>query len=347
MCKGKKNDCALVLKTLMKGVGKTTLTQMLIDFILGNDLCLKTGSEPIKSHFNSILGGKLLVVFEEIETFTQAEWSAIDCRLKRQITSNKITLEKKGQDPFQATNINNYILLSNHDVCDDDRRYFVLDVSTHRKGDTEYWDNIYDNCFNKEVGSALYSYFREINTDNFHPQNFPLTKNKLKSISKRLDTVYLFLKNKFILQHKHIEIRLTDLYESYKAFCSGINKKPCGKFDFVSKLSEIQINHYDSCGNKKYKVSLDTLKTIAQKNSWINELDEYDVVDEQLEIKNPLDGDDENLKLIEKLKQQLEEAQTKIKELEGKKNKSKVKVVESKEELTDEDLELELSLLSK
>ena len=101
MCKGKKKDCALVLKTLMKGVGKTTLTQMLIDFILGNDLCLETGSEPIKSHFNSILGGKLLVVFEEIETFTQAEWSAIDCRLKRQITSDKITLEKKDKTHFQ------------------------------------------------------------------------------------------------------------------------------------------------------------------------------------------------------------------------------------------------------
>ena len=66
-----------------------------MDYVLGNDLCIETGSGPIKSNFNSILGGKLLVVFEEIETFSQSEWSAVDCRLKRQITSNKITLEKK------------------------------------------------------------------------------------------------------------------------------------------------------------------------------------------------------------------------------------------------------------
>ena len=237
--KGNKNDCALVLKTLTKGVGKSTLTTMLMDYVLGNDLCIETGSGPIKSNFNSILGGKLLVIFKEIETFTQSEWSAVDCRSKRQITSNKIILEKKGQDCIEATNINNYILLSNHDVCDDDRRYFVLDVSTHRKGDRKYWSNIYDNCFNKDVGSALYSYLREINTDKFFPQDYPITKNKLKSISKRLDTVYLFLKNEFILQHKDIKDRLTDLYNSYKVFCSDINKKPCGKFDFVSKLSEI------------------------------------------------------------------------------------------------------------
>ena len=168
--------------------------------------------------------------------------------------------------------------------------YQILDVSTHRKGDRAYWSNIYDNCFNKDVGSALYSYLREINTEKFQPQDYPITKNKLKSISKRLDTVYLFLKNEFILQHKHIEIRLTDLYNSYKVYCSDISKKPCGKMDFVSKLSEIQINHYDSCGNKKYKVSLDTLKTIADKNKWITDLDEYDVVEQEIEVENPLDN---------------------------------------------------------
>ena len=106
-----------------------------------------------------------------------------------------------------------------------------------------------------------------------------------------MDTVYLFLKNEFILQHKNIEIRLTDLYNSYKVYCSDISKKPsCGKMDFVSKLSEIQINHYDSCGNKKYKVSLETLKTIADKNKWITDLDEYEVVEQEIEVENPLDN---------------------------------------------------------
>ena len=62
LCKGNKNDCALVLKTLAKGVGKSTLPQMLAKHILGPKLCLETGSEPLKSRFNKILGGKLLVI---------------------------------------------------------------------------------------------------------------------------------------------------------------------------------------------------------------------------------------------------------------------------------------------
>jgi hypothetical protein len=57
-------------------------------------------------------------------------------------------------------------------------------VSTHRKGDRVYWSNIYDNCFNKDVGSALYSYLREINTDKFQPQDYPITKNMLGQLSK-------------------------------------------------------------------------------------------------------------------------------------------------------------------
>jgi hypothetical protein len=39
-------------------------------------LRLETGSEPLKSKFNSILGGKLLMSFEEIETYSASEWLA-------------------------------------------------------------------------------------------------------------------------------------------------------------------------------------------------------------------------------------------------------------------------------
>jgi len=164
MCKGNKNDCAIVLKTTLKGVGKSTLPIMIRDYILGNKLSLETGSEPIKSKFNAILGGKLFVMFEELETFSTSEWMAVDSVLKRQITSKLINLMKKGQDAFEANNLNNYMILSNHDVADDDRRYFVLDVQTHRKGDRDYWVNLYDNCFNNDVGNCLYSYYKEINT---------------------------------------------------------------------------------------------------------------------------------------------------------------------------------------
>jgi phage/plasmid-associated DNA primase len=229
MCKGEKNDSALVLKTLAKGVGKSTLPQMLAKHILGPKLCLETGSEPLKSRFNHILGGKLLVSFEELETFSTAEWSAVESVLKRQITSDSIVLQAKGQDAFTTKNINNYILLSNHDLYDSDRRMFVLDVQTHYKGNREYWSNIYNNCFNNDVGNALYSYFYEIDTNNYHPQDYPLTENKLNSISKRLDFVYQYLKEEHILSNKDLKSKLSDLYDEFTFWCTKNKKKSLSK----------------------------------------------------------------------------------------------------------------------
>lgn len=276
MCKGNKNDSALVLKTVAKGVGKSTHPIMMRKYVLGENLSLESGSEPLKKCFNTILGGKLFVYFEELETFSANEWVAVSSVLKRQITSDTMVFEKKCHDSYTAENINNYILLSNHDVDDDGRRFFVADISTHRKGDREYWDRLYKNCFNEEVGFALYCYFREVDTTGFFPQDFPMTNNKLHSISKRLDSVYSFLKHEYVLKNTNIECKLGDFYAEYCAFNSSHNKKSIAKTDFISRLKEIQINFYKSNSVNKYKVSFDDLKKIADKNNWINEFDEFD-----------------------------------------------------------------------
>ena len=324
LCKGNKNDSALVFKTNAKGVGKSTLPTMFRKYVLGENLCLESGSEPLKSKFNSILGGKLLVYFEELETFSTAEWNSVSSTLKRFITSDIISLQKKNQDAYEAENINNYILLSNHDIADDGRRFFVADINTKRKGDYEYWDNLYKNCFNDEVGFALYCYFLELDTKDFKPQCFPITKNKLNSISKRLDTVYLFLKEKYILENKNVYEKLSDFYLYYKEYCIQENKKVCGKTDFISRLSEIQINHYKSNGYNTYKISLEELKKIADKNNWINECDEFK--SNETEIENPIDFGVKDEKA--ELKKQIEELQKQL-------NKLKTE---------NEDLKLELEL---
>ena len=156
-----------------------------------------TGSEPLISKNNAILAGKLLVYFEELETFSTSQWMGISSRLKKMATSSKMVYENKYEKPYETKNINNYVILSNNDAVQDDngRRYFILDISGHRqvihgsKTETEnrnYWTNIY-SCFNDSVGHAFYNYLYEnINITNFHPQNFPTTKSKIDSYAKRL-----------------------------------------------------------------------------------------------------------------------------------------------------------------
>ena len=108
MVKGNKNTSILYLKSI-QGLGKSTLLEFLRQFVIGEDLSLETGSRPLVSDFNSILGGKLFVYFEELETFSTstAQWIAISSRLKRYATSNTITLEEMNIKSYTAPNLNN------------------------------------------------------------------------------------------------------------------------------------------------------------------------------------------------------------------------------------------------
>ena len=64
--KGGKNQSCIYMKG-PEGIGKSALGDFIREHVIGKDLYLSTGSEPLISRFNAILGGKLLVVFEELE----------------------------------------------------------------------------------------------------------------------------------------------------------------------------------------------------------------------------------------------------------------------------------------
>ena len=349
MFKGNKNNSALYLKG-EQGIGKSTLFVFIRDYVIGNDLCCETGSEPIKSRFNGILAGKLLVCFEELETFSINEWIAISSRLKRYITSNKMTVENKNQDAYEANNINNYVILSNNDAIKDDdgRRYFILDLSNEKKKDSAFWDKVY-KCFNDEVGNAFFSKLMEINTDNFNPQDFPITQNKLDAFAKRLEPHEHFIKREYILRKRNIYCRVDDFNKEFKAFCSDNGFKNCyGKIVLGQKLNELGIKYSLHNGLNYYKVKLEKLNEIAEDRHWIHELDEFveekEDVDEDQEEKINIQLQNEITQRDETIKQMADELE-KLKELlllqaisEGKKQqqeevKPRVKKTKSKPKL--------------
>ncbi len=220
MIRGNRNNSALYLKG-PQGAGKSSIVDDFIrHYVIGLDLCYQGGSAPLKNNFNSELSGKLMVLFEELENMGKSEWMAVSCKLKRQITSKTIQIERKGKDMRDETNLNNYILLSNNDCIQDDegRRYFILDISTKYVGNKDYFKKLH-SCFNDAVGQAFYSYLLEIDIKDYDPQSYPMTQSKLDSFSKRLDNVFLFIKNEFILKKLPInKISLSILYQHYEEF---------------------------------------------------------------------------------------------------------------------------------
>ena len=293
LLKGNKNDSCLYFRG-EQGIGKSTLFTFIRKYVIGEKLYLETGSEPIKSKFNKVLGGKLLVCFEELETFSINEWVVVSSRLKRYITSDTIEIEPKGKDSYTSNNINNYVIISNNDAIKDDdgRRYFISDIATHRKGDKKFWSNIYDNCFDEEVGHAFYCRMLEIDTSSFNPQHdMPLTQSKLDSFAKRLDVVEQYLKNEYILKQKGIKCSVEELYSEYKFYCSSNSHKQQGKIVFGRKLEELGIKYFKSNSVNKYKVEAEVLKKIADERHWIHDIDDFTTNKDEDEDDTPFSFD--------------------------------------------------------
>lgn len=277
MAKGKRNDSALYLKGI-EGLGKSTFFEFLRTYVFGEDLCYQGGSRPLTSKFNGELSGKMLVVFEELESVSAGEWMRIGSILKRDITSPTIMIERKGETAVKEENIGNYVIISNHEAVQDEngRKYFVLDLNPKYRNNFEYFSNLHKNCSNKETGEAFFSYLNEYDTEGFLPLKFPITRAKQEAKSRRLDSAYEFLKQEYILKEKEIGRQsVSDLHNEYQKFCTTYHFKPKDKIKFNSTLRDIGIEYTKSNGTNVYKISKQTLEDIANKFGWICDLDEY------------------------------------------------------------------------
>lgn len=277
MVKGRKNDSVLYLKGI-EGIGKSTFTDFILEFVLGSGIAMISNAEPLVTSYNKILCGKLLVVFEELPTFSNQQWEGVASKMKDNVTGTVSTYTDKYEKSFQAPNINNYVINTNVDAIKHShgRRYFILDLSAKKLSNFGYFENLRAKCFNKNIGEAFFNYLLEVDTANFNAQgNMPITQKKLDAIAERLDYVYRFVKTYYVIPKKYIKCSLQDLYNEYLGFMVSEEKNPVTKILFRTKLHEVnldadKIKH----GYISYDITYETLKVISDKLNWVHELDE-------------------------------------------------------------------------
>jgi hypothetical protein len=265
------------LKSHEQGIGKTTGTEFIGKYVVGSKLWYNGGSQPLVSQFNYILLGKLFVVYEELETFSTGQWTAVSCRLKRDCTSDIGQYEQKGIDVITAKNINNYVINTNVNALKDDdgRRIMMTDLSNIYKGKVEFFNQLYRDCMNMETGEAFYNYLMEIDLTNYNDQKFPESIAKQDSIVQRLDSVTLFLKERYVLQKIGFKTNLKSFYIDYVDFCNGRNKKPETKIDFGKKLATMDIKPYSSGKDTNfYKKDYEFLHKLFTDKKWLHDTDD-------------------------------------------------------------------------
>jgi hypothetical protein len=232
----------------------------------------------------------MLVLFEELESSSLADWFSIDAKLKRYITGDTYVIEKKGIDPYQTDNVNNYVILSNNDAIKnaEGRKYCILDLNSVRKGDKAFWEKVY-GCFSDEVGHAVYAYLMEIDTIIFHSEHdMPETDAKVDAINMHLRPVELFLKQNYVLQKKGIERQKVD--ELYQKFASSEfkTKTKNQKIEFTKSMRELQLDYKPSNGSNFYIYSKEHLLQVAMARKWIHPTDESVITEgEQMDLEEP------------------------------------------------------------
>ena len=321
--KGNKNKSCIYAKG-DEGIGKSTLTEMFRDHVIGRDLYCVGKADHLKGEHNSGLLGKVLVVFEELQLFTDKEWRVVDSELKDLITSDYASYTDKYEKRFTAVNNNNYIVNTNHNAIKsaNGRRYFVADINPRKLNDFEYFGNIRNQCFNDSVGQAIYCYLMEIKTDDFNSLNMPQTKAKKDLCADLLSPLEKFLKFNFLLKSTEVNMKLKDFSSQYDEYRYLLKLPPCQSIQFVSKsMSELGFDFKKCNGYNSYKISLESLQELANKKKWIHELDEDEMSKHNIHIHDYDDNKTEN-----ELKDELENCKTIIHYLTNILDKNKVPI---------------------
>jgi hypothetical protein len=319
----KKTKVIIVKKTSLEGTGKSTEFDFMEEFVFGRNVCLRSNIDPLTTNYNKILADKLLVLFEELPTFSKEQWCAVSSKLKTYATEPTYTFRDPYEKPINlAHNINIQVFGNVESLKDSQgRRYVILDVNCSRKDDVDYFDTLREKCFNMNVGEAFYSYLLTKITDEesnkFYAQkDFPLTENKLSKIADNLHSVYKFMKYKYLLASREEKIRREDLYLEYNVYCTeNREKRKENKNNFYTMLREIQIEETRDKDNRYFVINYNHLKMIAKRDKWLgDEHASYFEGDKEMECEPNLQI--ENFKL----KKENKTLQTKNSNLQGKIN---------------------------
>ena len=158
-----KPGVALVLRG-RKGTGKTLLTRILANTIGWPNTLITASGKKLFAQFNWQLADKLLIGAEEAFFAGNRE---LNDQLKHLITGEEIELEQKYGQRLSMKSLHRVIMTSNHDqviaASDDERRYFVCDVSDKRRGDDPYFDPLV-RVIRGEDKTTLAAFMHELQT---------------------------------------------------------------------------------------------------------------------------------------------------------------------------------------
>ncbi len=178
-CPEEKPGVAIVMRSDAQGVGKSRFVKY-IGSLLGRHFRTVTHGRHIHGNFNTHLKDTLMLFGDE------AVWGgdrSTESILKQLITEPSMIIEMKGKDVFEVRSFLRLMLATNSEwaapVSLTDRRYFVLDVSTEKRNDFDFFRKLQHEQDNGGR-EALLQVLMDFDLSDFEVRNIPETPARLE-----------------------------------------------------------------------------------------------------------------------------------------------------------------------
>ncbi len=281
---GVKNQSVLYLRG-DEGIGKSTLSEFMGFHVIGMDITLITNEiSCFTGDFNELLQGMVLVAFEDPVFRKNNDFDTFGTRLKNNTTSPIMTVSNKNVKSYVISNLNNYIVTSNHDVVKyaNGRRIMILDLNNSLRGNKAYFTELHKVCFNNQVGHEFYSYLMKRDVSKFDSQEFPETEAKRDTIANLLDPMFVHIKERYLLNKKSISLPMKDLHASYVKYCKNNEHKP--KTYILYNRALKNMFHIEPIHKEKgydWEIPFEVMNAAAVREKWYHSTDVAATDDEQ------------------------------------------------------------------
>jgi putative DNA primase/helicase len=214
-----------VLMKSAEGTGKGTLYKLLKK-ILGSNAHQVNGAYQLTGRFNAVIAGRLLVFGDEVDLTSKAVFD----KAKGIISESTISMELKGIDPEPIPNYARFIFAGNHDniiaAGTRERRFLVLEPSTHKTDDHQYWQAL-NHVIDTDGGNSFLYYLINTNLAEFSPFKAPATKGLIDEKLVSLKPAFAYIYNELLSEKSFggaVKLDATELVRMY-VFWMDINEQ--------------------------------------------------------------------------------------------------------------------------
>lgn len=209
--------------TSVQGTGKNTMFDLFAR-MMGNNLYYETADadNQIFGRFSNALENNKLLFIDEMESGVAFKNAS---KLKSIVTNDRHTIERKGIDAYEITNLSGIVFASNNPtpvkVEGSDRRYFAY--NPEKKLDQAFFNNWRAWVKDPQNQRAVYDHLMALDLTKVdwiadRPKNNVYREMKYNAISSFLKWLDTLITEAFPKEWKNKEVMCKDMYEDYKKF---------------------------------------------------------------------------------------------------------------------------------